>query len=143
MKVIDRAKQQKIRRTASFPLLVYDMHTNMPMGQILDMSARGMKLMSEEPADVSRVYYCRIPLEKPINGCKDICFDAECRWCRQSDETSWYNSGFILRFPSPKHAETVRKLMHTWMIDQSERLNAKYKRPPKKKRNLLQKILQP
>jgi len=140
MKAVSPDRQPKIRRQATFPLLVYDLHTGMPMGQILDMSAKGMKLMSEEPVAVNRVYYCRMPLDYEINGCSEIFFDAECRWCKRSDETTWYNSGYTLRYPSPGSAEIVQKLTQAWMVGQAERLNARYIRPKTKKRNLLQRV---
>lgn len=133
-------KQRKIRRKASFALLVYDLHTNLPMGQILDMSAKGMKLMTEEPVAVRQVYYCRIPLDKKINKCSEIFFDAECRWCEISEETGWYNSGYVLRFPSPKDAKNIHALIHAWMADQTGKLNSKSTKRIKKKRGLLRRI---
>jgi hypothetical protein len=133
MKVAEQDQQRKIRRKASFALLVYDLHTELPIGQILDLSAKGMKLMTEEPVTVQRVYYCRIPLEKKIKGCDEVFFDAECRWCIQSDETSWYNSGYLLRFPSPKNAEIIRELTRIWIADQTGKSNIRYKRGKKKK----------
>ena len=140
MIVADHKKQQKIRRRAGFALLVYDLHSGLPMGQILDLSARGMKMMTEEPVAVNRLYYCRVPLEKKIKGREEIFFDAECRWCRLSEETSWFNSGYILRFPSPLDAEIVQELIRTWMIDETSRLNAKYSRTRKNKRSFFRRI---
>ena len=140
MKVADNRRQQKIRRKACFALLVYDLHSNMPMGQILDLSARGMKLMTEEPVAINRVYYCRVPLEKKIKGKKEVFFDAECRWCRLSEETCWFNSGYILRFPSPTDAEIVQELIRTWMIVETSKLNAKYSKPQKSKRGFFSRI---
>ena len=42
--------KQRIRQKASFALLVYDLNTGLPMGQILDLSAWGMKIKTEEPS---------------------------------------------------------------------------------------------
>ena len=126
MKVIGQEKQQKIRRKASAALLVCDSRTGAPIGRILDMSARGMKLVSSEPAMVRRIYYCRIPLKRKIDGCSEIFLDAECRWCRKSEETGQYNSGYIIRFPSPKEAGIIGKLIHSWMADQANFMNARH-----------------
>jgi len=136
----DEKRQQQIRRKASFALLVYDLHSNMPMGQILDLSARGMKMMTEEPVTINRVYYCRVPLEKKIKGKREVFFDAECRWCQLSEETCWFNSGYILRFPSPTDAEIVQELIRTWMISETSKLSAKYVKPPKEKRGFFRRI---
>jgi len=51
--------RDSIRRNATDPLLVYDMETNLPIGQIINLSDRGFKLMTEQPMEVSRVYNCR------------------------------------------------------------------------------------
>lgn len=140
MRYAGRETQRKIRRPASEALLVYDLSTKMPLGQILDMSASGLKLMSEDPIEVNTVYYCRIPLEKKICGRKEIFFDAECRWCVSNDETGWYNSGFILRFPTTEDAETVQRLIYDWMIDQTEKLNAKYRKIKRKEPRFLKRL---
>ncbi|UCD18214.1 MAG: hypothetical protein JSV44_04695, partial [Candidatus Zixiibacteriota bacterium] len=97
-----------------------------------------MKLMSEEPVTVRQVYYCRIPLRKKINGRDEVFFDAECRWCRKSEETGWYNSGYVLRFSSPQNADIIMELTRNWMADQADRLNARYTTSRKKKQYFLQ-----
>jgi len=140
MIIADKKRQQKIRRKACFALLVYDLHSGLPMGQILDMSARGMKMMTEDPVAVNRVYYCRVPLDKKIKGREEVFFDAECRWCMLSEETCWFNSGYILRFPSPTDAEIVHELIRTWMMDETSKLNAKYSKPQKNKRGFFRRI---
>jgi hypothetical protein len=140
MRVAEEKKQRKIRRKASSALLVYDLHSNLPMGQILDMSAKGMKLMTEEPVAIYQIYYCRIPLDKKIKKRKEIFFDAECRWCKFSEETGWYNSGYLLRFPSPKEAEIVQELTRAWMVDEYGKLKTKASKPEKDKPGLLRKI---
>ena len=140
MQVIDKKQVTKVRRKASQALIVYDLNSKLPMGQILDMSERGMKLMTEEPVAVGRKYYFKMPLDKKINGKKELFFDAECRWCRQNYETGWYNSGYILRFSSPQYAEALHALIRSWMIDQISRLNPKVKKITPGKRGLLQRM---
>lgn len=140
MQVVTQERQQKIRRKASTPLLVYDLHTELPMGQILDMSVRGMKLMTEDPVIVKQVYFCKIPLDKKIKKRKEVFFDAECRWCKQSEETGWYNSGYVLRFPTPKDAELVRDLMHVWMADETGKFKSKTMKSPAKKRGFFRRL---
>ncbi|SYZ72262.1 hypothetical protein TRIP_C20377 [Candidatus Zixiibacteriota bacterium] len=126
MKVAEQEKQQKIRRTASGEMTVYDLRASEPIGRIIDMSARGMKLHSPEPAMVRKVYYCRLPLKRAVKGCKEVFFDAECRWCRPNDEIKGFNSGYALRFPTQKDGEIVRELLRHWMAEQADRLNAHY-----------------
>lgn len=139
MKATEKYSQRKIRRKAADPLLVYDLQIKMPLGQVIDMSAKGMKLMSENPVKPNRIYYCSIPLEKKIKGHHEVVFDAECRWCRRNEETTWYNSGYILRFPSPKDARIIQTIIQKWMTDHANKLNAKYLKAARKK-SFLQRI---
>ena len=140
MQVTDLEKQRKIRRKAADPLLVYDIETDLPMGQILDLSAKGMKLMTEEPVTAGQTYYLKIPLDKKIKGFKALLFDADCRWCKQSEDTGWYNSGYVLRFPNPKTGDAILELTRQWMIRESERINSKYQKSNKKKQGLFRRI---
>jgi len=132
MIVLGQKEQQKIRRKASEPLLVYDLSAGSPIGEILDMSAKGMKLLGERPMMVRHVHYCRIPLNNAIDGFDEVFVDAECRWCKKSDMGDLYYSGYILRFPSPKDGAIVRKLILSWMADQAKRLNARYAVPARR-----------
>lgn len=138
MKVNEHHRQRKIRRKASDALLVYDIISNQPIGQILDLSAQGMKLMTEEPVDVLKIYYCKLQLPHKINGKSIAIFDAECRWCKLNEETTWYNSGYKLRFTNDVDAELVQRLIHKWMVDRVKKFNNQ--EPIEKKQGLLAKI---
>lgn len=140
MKTKEKDPSTIIRRKATEALLVYDTNTKLPFGQIADLSARGLKLTTEEPVVVNQVYYFRIPFDKKIGNSKELFFDAECRWCMQNEETGWYDSGYFLRFPSPKEAAAVKELTRIWMINQAERQNARHKRTTKKNKSLFRKI---
>ncbi len=126
MKVASQETQEKIRRIAAEHLQVYDMRTNKPMGQVLDLSAKGAKLKSQNPVVPRQIYYCRLALIRSIKDCREVFFDAECRWCKKSEETGWYTSGFFLRFSSQKDADIIRELMRSWMVHHTNSQNARY-----------------
>jgi hypothetical protein len=140
MKEAAQVKQRQIRRKAGEALLVYNLQTKMPMGQIVDLSAKGMKLMSEEPVAASKIYYCRIPLKRKINDFDEVIFDAECRWCKQNNKTLWYDSGYLLRFPRPEYADIIKKITRDWMIKDSDKTNPGRRKPDVKKGGLFQKL---
>jgi hypothetical protein len=140
MKVAEKSKQRKIRRKATEAILVYDLTTKLPMGQIIDLSAKGLKLMSELSVKVSKVYYCRIPLKNKINGFDEVLFDAECRWCRQNKDTGWYDSGYILRYPRPEYADVVKEMTRIWMMDGNDKLSASRRKSKEKKRGFFQNL---
>jgi hypothetical protein len=125
MDVVDDTRKQKIRREAAETLQVYEVNSDTPIGFILDMSAKGMKLMGKIPVVTNQIYYFRIPLLPAINGHKEVFVDAECRWCKEIGNNEGYNSGYLLRYPSPRDAELIGALIHRWMVHHSERLNSK------------------
>jgi len=132
--------RDSIRRNASDALLVYDAETNFPIGQIINLSDRGLKLMSEEPTEVSKVYSCRMPALDDIAVKKEITFLAECRWCKLNEETTWYDSGFYMRKILPGDLQIIQTIKRKWMIDQSNRINAPIADPNDKKKGLLAKL---
>ncbi len=140
MKLAEQKTQNKIRRQAAEALLVYDLNTKLPVGQILDLSAIGMKLMTEDPMDMNRMYYCRIPLDKPVKGKTEIFLDAECRWCVPDPKSGWYHSGYLLRFPSRKDAEVVQAITKAWIEDHMAKQYAKYGITRRKKKRFWSKL---
>lgn len=131
----------QIRRKAEGALVVYDLSSGLPIGQIMDMSYRGMKLMTEEPVMIGKKYYCRLPLDRVVNGRAEVFFDAECRWCKQNEQTAWFDSGYILRFSSAANAEIVKELVKSWMVDQIARQNPQIREKKTLRRRLFQKLL--
>jgi len=140
MKTYIAPNQHKIRRKALDTLMVYDLDTSALMGQIVDLSGKGMKLSGELELSANQIYYCRIPLEKKINGHSEVFVDAQCRWCKKNSQTGSYDSGYLLRFPTPKDAEIIRKITRAWMRGQSESLNARHKARENSEGGLLQRL---
>ena len=128
------ADQRKtIRRKVDEPLIVFDMQSDQPIGQIINLSISGMMLMTESPVSVSKILYCRLPLPEKTNGSKEINFDAECKWCSQNKATGWYDSGYRLRNLSKENTETIRHLTHRLMIKRSKAFNPSSTMVKKKK----------
>jgi hypothetical protein len=123
-------------------MVVFDTSTNLPMGQVVNMSQRGMQLMTEQPVETNKLYYCRMPLPETILGSDEIFFDADCRWCCMNESTGWYDSGYRLRRKSPRDAEIIEFITRRWMMMQSENLNSTKPPPEKKKRGLFTRLFQ-
>jgi len=118
------AKQQKpVRRQAAENLVVYDMRTNQPIGQVQNMTVAGVKLITDKPVKLSRILYCRIDLPEKLLGSDQVYFDAECRWCRQNKSAGWYESGYRLRNVSASDREIISLLTRRWMMVQSDAQN--------------------
>lgn len=127
-------KRDSIRRDASDALLIYDTETDLPIGQIINLSERGFKIMTEFTTDVNRVYNCRLVIPENIAAKKEIKFLADCRWCRQNAETTWYDSGFYIRKIEQADLKIIKSISRKWMIELSNKINApKDDQKPQKK----------
>lgn len=137
------AKQKKpVRRQAVEELVVYDVRTNQPIGRVENMTAEGVKLVTDEPADVSRILYCRLDLPEKLLGADQVFFDAECRWCRKNEFTGLYESGFKLRNVRADDKEIISHLTRRWMIMQSDAQNDTAIQRGQKKSNFLSRVFQ-
>jgi hypothetical protein len=136
-----RQQRDSIRRQARDPLVAVDLQTNEPLGQVINMSYRGMKLMTEHPVKISKVFYCRILLPDNISDVSDINVDAECRWCKKNEQTGWYDSGYLLRKVTEKDTDVIKLITRRWMIEHSESLNEKGPQNRRKKRHLFSRIV--
>jgi c-di-GMP-binding flagellar brake protein YcgR len=85
---------------------VYDNETYDLMGRVVDLSAKGMRLMSEWPIAESCDYRCRMMLPDAVGGTEPINFRARSVWCQIDDYTAAYRTGFqFIDFPEEsRHA---------------------------------------
>ena len=75
-------------------LRVYDRSTQELVGSVVDISTRGMKLISEKSFAIdSRHGFTILLPEGSIFG-ESITIDAQCRWCKEHKETASSEAGF-------------------------------------------------
>ncbi len=133
-------QRDSIRRDATDALLIYDNESNLPIGQIINLSERGFKIMTEQPSDISKVYSCRMPIPENFASKNEIKFLAECRWCNQNMETTWYDSGFYIRKIETGDLKIIQSIGRKWMIDLSNKLNTHDSDKNANKKGLLAKL---
>ena len=116
-------RQKLIRRKATDELVVYDLNTEEPIGQIENMTVEGMKMVVDKPIRPASIVYCKMDLPRKILGNKEVYFDAECRWCKKNDKTGKYDSGYKLRYVNAKDRAIINELIRRWMIEECEAWN--------------------
>jgi hypothetical protein len=77
-------------------MLVYDCATQLPMGELVNLSPEGAMIVTEGPVKPSSSFKCRVDLPKKIMGYGNVFFDAECRWCRKNIAADRWESGYRL-----------------------------------------------
>lgn len=75
-------------------LKVYNKESKEDIGSITDISAKGMRLVSENPFQLDTLCHFKIKLPEGyiLGDAFDI--DAEARWCKRKKNEMFYESGF-------------------------------------------------
>lgn len=84
------------RRFIMYYTRLFDRNTGAVLGYLVDLSADGAMIVSEEAFKKGKTYRLRmdIPEEFSTKACLD--FEAECVWSRQDSDPRFYDSGLHL-----------------------------------------------
>ncbi|MDM8540622.1 PilZ domain-containing protein [Desulfococcaceae bacterium HSG9] len=107
-----KLKRRRLKRVHLFyHLLVFDRTTGHLVGNVVDVSVQGLKLMGKEALTVDEVYELKmaLPKTKPEIGTREIEFDVSCIWCNKG-YSDFYDSGFELRNIEMKDTQLIRSL---------------------------------
>lgn len=90
-----RAEMRQVeRRHLVFYLRVFDgMSTNV-LGHVVDISSKGVMLISDNPISVDVSFRLRMRLPSRIANKEELIFDATSRWCKQDVNPDFYITGF-------------------------------------------------
>lgn len=92
-------------------LKVYNKDTKEDIGSVTDISAKGMRLVSENPFALNTLYRFNIKLPKGYILGDSFDIDAEVRWCNKNEEDIYYESGFEFVNAERKGVIYVRTLI--------------------------------
>jgi len=107
--------QRKIpRKIADDVLEVSDQHTNSTLGQVVNISAEGLMLMSDEPFSVGSVYELDLRLPRLVKGHSKVSFGAEVIWTTPASQPGSYWSGFRIIDVSEEDVLTIDELILDW-----------------------------
>lgn len=89
-----RELRQVERRHLVFYLRVFDGMSNRVLGHIVDISSKGVMLISDDPIPVNEIFRLRMRLPSQIANKDELIFDAASRWCKQDANPDFYITGF-------------------------------------------------
>lgn len=82
------------RRHLVFYLRVFDGMSSKVIGHIVDISAQGLMLISDNPVPINEEYRLRMRLPAEIGDKDEIIIDATSRWCKQDVNPDFFITGF-------------------------------------------------
>jgi len=90
-------EQRKIkRRHLIYYLEAVDRDTGQPLGFLVDITTKGVMLMSETPIEIEKMFQMKILLKTDLSAKKYLNFDAKSKWCKKSVNSEIYDTGFEL-----------------------------------------------
>jgi len=108
---VDKNQRAVPRRHLISYLRVYSVETNSLLGNLVDISTKGIMVVSDRPVEVGKRYRLKMVLPESVEGRKDVEFEAESRWCQNDENSDFFDTGFELLDPQPAFLDTVDRLV--------------------------------
>jgi hypothetical protein len=102
------------RRHLIFYLRVWELEADRPLGHVVDITAEGLMLISEQPIEAGQEFTLEVRLPDTEGALKPMRFKAVCRWSDKDINTSFYDSGFEFLEKRPQDIETIRNLVEAY-----------------------------
>lgn len=104
-------KRTVARRHLIYYLRVFDQQSGHLIGNLVDISTKGIMVVSDKPITVGQRVRLRMVLPDTVDGSKEVEFDAESRWCRNDANRDFFDTGFELLDPSMDFLDAVDRLV--------------------------------
>jgi hypothetical protein len=95
-KTLSKEQRRMKRRHLIYYLEAVDRETDKLVGFLVDLTTKGIMLMSKTPIEAEKVFHLRILLRTDLSEKKYLNFDAKSKWCKKSVNTEIYDTGFEL-----------------------------------------------
>lgn len=123
------------RRRASDYLLVTDTDSGQVLGRIINVSPKGIAVMSTESLAVDRSFNLSIKLPSRAFGCDYLTLTADCRWSTFEKRSDLWENGLEIGEISPDDRRVLQQVVLRLMThngEWSEANDARWSRNPEK-----------
>ena len=103
--------RQADRRHLVFYLRVFDGLSNKILGHLIDVSEKGILLMTDEPLELNEDHRLRIRLPAFVRDRHEVVLKGTSRWCRKESGSDHYLTGFQIYDIDPSTKEIVSDLI--------------------------------
>lgn len=104
-------KRTVARRHLIYYLRVFDHVSGQLLGNVVDISTKGIMVVSDAPMPVNTRFHLRMVLPDTVEGSKEVDFEAESRWCRNDANRDFYDTGFELIDPTVPFLDALDRLV--------------------------------
>jgi len=107
----EETRAQK-RKNIIYQLEVHDYETGVFLGWLVDLTTKGLKLVSEHPLEVNRIRRLKITLPPGYFMQQEFCFEAKSMWCTKDVNPDYYATGFFTPNLEAVNPEIARNLIN-------------------------------
>lgn len=105
-------KRKDRRRNIIYYLRIFDRDTDQMIGQLVDITTRGMKVVSVHPVEPGARYSLRMLLPEEIDRKKHITFEVESMWCKRDVNPNYFTIGFEFLDISSDDVNVIKALIY-------------------------------
>ena len=116
-------KRKILRRHLVFYLRVFDGMSSRILGQLVNVSPRGVMLISDRPIQENQEYRLRMRLPHEIAGRSELTFEASCRWCTQDSNPDFFIAGFYMQALPEDVEKDLQSLINDFSVEENELIN--------------------
>lgn len=106
------------RRHLVFYLRVFDGMGSKVIGHIVDISAQGLMLISDDPVPLNEQYRLRMRLPAEIADKDEIMINATSRWCKKDVNPDFYITGFQIHDLTPEIEKYILRLIEDFSFNE-------------------------
>jgi hypothetical protein len=99
------------RRFLLYYMRVYDAATRQQIGNLVDITLRGIMIVSERPIPEGQTTRLRVELSEEVAEKPFMEFSARSKWCKPDISPHMYNIGFEIMDLAPEDAKIVKRIV--------------------------------
>ncbi len=120
--MVEEGKKQEMRevnrRYLVFYLRIYDGMSSKILGHLVDISEKGMMLISDNPIPVNENYRMRMRLPTQMKEKSELMFDATSRWCKSDANPDFFLAGFQMHDLEQSNRDLVLTLIRDFSYNE-------------------------
>jgi hypothetical protein len=109
-----RERRHLARRGADEVIQVWNINTDQPLGQIVNLSREGLMLIGHQAVESHLIFQLELRLQQPRRGHSRLLLGAESQWCSETSEPGHYWTGYQIIDISLGTAEIIEDLLNDW-----------------------------
>jgi c-di-GMP-binding flagellar brake protein YcgR len=113
---MSKLRMEKRRKVMTFTP-VYDLHANILLGYLGDLTMKGALMVSEKPVEIDRTLTLAIEFRKTSEiPAKRMTIPARVAWCKQEEHRTYYNTGLEFQEVTEQNKKVIEEILKMYQF---------------------------